>query len=86
MMTQTIQQCPRCHGAIPREHYARERIYDKPTHEHRTDEFLYCAFCERGWEVSIYPGGEVFRLDFVARTEPLNFARFLKRLEAARAA
>lgn len=80
MQSTEIHTCPRCAGAINREHYAEARF------EYYTDRFLYCEFCEMGWETSEYRDGEAFTLEYVARIEPVNFGKFLQRLEGARAA
>jgi hypothetical protein len=80
MMRSETHSCPICGGAVNVEHYAVTRQPD------REDRFLYCEFCERGFECSLYPDGDVLALDFVRRTEPVNFGKFLQRLEDARAA
>jgi hypothetical protein len=79
-MTVDISTCPNCGGAIPREHSAEIR-----THWY-TETLIYCEFCERGWEFSASRDGEFLSLDYHARTEPVNFGRFLERLDRARVA
>lgn len=80
MIAGTIQQCPRCEGAINRENHAVVE------HEDRVDHFMVCDFCCVGWEWSQYEGGEIQPLDFQEKTEPRAFGKFLQRLEDARAA
>jgi endogenous inhibitor of DNA gyrase (YacG/DUF329 family) len=80
MLTHELHECPRCESPVPREDYARVRIDD------RTDEFMHCPFCGYGLEVSRYSDGAIYVLDYQERTEPVNFGRFLQRLEDARAA
>ena len=82
MLSATVHNCPRCGGAVGLEHYARA-VVPTPGHD-RVEEFVYCEFCERGWETTTYADGERFVLDFVNATEPLNFAKFLRRLAAAK--
>jgi len=80
MLDQKIHECPRCESPVPREHFASRKL------EHRVDEFLYCEFCGYGVELSRYPDDGVFALDFQEKTEPVNFGKFLQRLELARVA
>ena len=86
MLDETLHDCPRCDSPVPREHYARTRVRARDLCSSRTDEFLWCEFCGYGIEVSRYPDGEVFAVDFQERTEPVNFGKFLQRLELARVA
>ena len=80
MLSSILHECPRCTGAIDRENFATE------SHEDHRVEFLYCEFCGYGTEVIVGLDGELFPLDYQHRTEPREFAKFLDRLEAARAA
>jgi len=80
MLRVELHQCPQCEGVIDRQHFAQVEFVD------RVDEHLYCDFCGRGWEVSRYRDGDFFVLDFNERTEPINFGKFLQRLEDARVA
>lgn len=80
MLKTEIHECPRCSGAISRESYAEKRVDD------RTDKYLRCEFCGYGVEVSQYDSGEVYAVDFQERTEPVNYGKFLQRLESARVA
>jgi uncharacterized protein with PIN domain len=72
--------CLKCSGAVNREHHTVAQ------HDDRVDEFLYCEFCGRGWETSTYEDGEIYVLTYIARTEPMQFHKFLQRLEDALAA
>ena len=80
MLTCDIHFCPCCEGAIHPENYAVVRFED------RVDTYMYCEFCHWGLERTAYEDGDVFQLDFRQRTEPVNFDRFLERLEEARVA
>lgn len=80
MLVSGIHCCPRCDGAVDRKHHTMVKVAD------RVDRFLYCAFCGLGWETSTYDDGDIFVLDHVEKTEPVDFGNFLQRLEAALAA
>lgn len=80
MLVSGTHCCMRCGGAVNREHHTVVKLED------RTDEFLYCEFCGLGWETSTYDDGEISVLDYVEKTEPRNFGKFLQRLEDALAA
>ena len=80
MLSRDIHDCPRCGAAIHRENYTRVK------RDYYTDSFMLCVECDIGWEASTYPGGDIYGLDYHARTEPEQFALFVKRLEEARAA
>ena len=79
MLTTDLHECPRCNGAVNREHYAVAR------HDDYTETYLYCEFCEIGIETSTDADGDVFALTYQAKTEPKCFGKFLERLEAAQA-
>lgn len=76
------QQCPECGGAVNAEHYATAYPVDRPC----VVRFLYCDFCDTGFEVTNYCGEHprvetrVFRSD-----KPRNMRGFFKRLAEARA-
>lgn len=80
MLVSGTHYCIKCGGAVNREHHTMVKLED------RDDVFLYCEFCERGWETSTYDDGEVYVLTYVARTEPKEFGKFLQRMEDALAA
>ncbi len=83
MMTTTIYECPRCHGAIELEHFAREPLV--PAHEVT---MLYCDFCDYGWETlwRVDNGRrEEFTLEFCS-DDLLKLGKFLQRLYDRRAA
>ena len=80
MLIVEIQECPKCGGAVDAEHVAVVELED------RRDEFFLCAFCGYGIEQSVYRDNTVQRLDFVERTEPIQFALFVERLRKAVAA
>ena len=80
MLATEIQHCPRCGGAINRENNVTAK------RDHYDDRFLHCEFCGVGWESSVYADGDWSMLDFNERTEPVQFGKFLQRLEAARVA
>ena len=80
MLAHDLHECPRCESPVARDCYAR-----KPC-DGCVEEFLHCDFCGYGLEVARYPDGAVYVLDYQERTEPVNFGRFLQRLENARAA
>jgi len=77
MQRSSLQQCPQCGGAIASHHYTEQR-YD--TH---VDRFLHCDHCDLVVECSDYHDGTRYRLDYHARTEPINYGKALARLEAA---
>jgi len=79
-MLNVQQQCPRCSGAIPREHAT------KVVFEDCVDTFLFCDFCGYGLEMTVFPDGTILPLEFFERTEPRCFGKFLQRLEDARVA
>ena len=86
MLSAVHHQCPNCHGFVDVENFVQARVVNPSTHEVRTDEFLYCEFCERGYERSVYADGSVYPLEYIHKTEPVNFGKFLQRMEDARAA
>jgi len=80
------QYCPRCQGAIPREHYVQALPDDFGYFESR----LYCEFCGLGletlWQLRDGEPYEEFSLTVFGDSEPVNFGKFLQRLEDTRAA
>ncbi len=80
MLSDKTFECPRCQGAIARENFAVRR------NDYFIERYLLCDFCGYGVETTECGDGEVFTVDYLARTEPKNFQRFLDRLADARAA
>ena len=80
MLSDRTYECPRCGGAIDLENFSEVRLDD------RIDRFLRCEHCDVGWESSQYANGDLYVLDYHERTEPVNFGKFVQRLEDARAA
>ena len=80
-----FQQCPRCGGAIYREHFAREPL----PHHCKEITLLYCAHCDFGietlWSVTEYCHREDFSLEF-DRGDQVELGKFLQRLHDRRAA
>jgi hypothetical protein len=81
-----FQQCPRCGGAINREHFAREPL----PHDRKEITLLYCAYCDFGietlWSVTDDRHSEEFSLEFDPRKDPVELGKFLQRLHDRRAA
>ena len=79
------QQCPRCHGLIPTDDFAREPI----AHLGKEITLLYCDFCQLGietlWTVTQREHLEEFSLEYDAR-EPENLGAFKQRLRDRRVA
>ncbi|MCO6436519.1 MAG: hypothetical protein J5J06_05480 [Phycisphaerae bacterium] len=84
MITRAIQQCPRCSGALDREHVAAENVVNGEI------TYLYCDFCGVGWETWWELGADGRLHERLTatydRTRPEPLAKFLKNLESARAA
>ena len=85
-MFSSQQSCPRCEGAIAREHY----VQLPPDEDGYFETLLYCPFCgfglESRWKLIDGQPIEDFSLTLFAATEPINFGKFLQRLEDSRAA
>lgn len=73
-----IQMCPQCECPLN-----RENVVVVPCENH-IKIWLYCEFCNKGWEIERWPDGYFLKLDYQARTEPANFARFMERFTKAR--
>jgi hypothetical protein len=72
-----LHPCPRCECLVPREHNVR--VF-KRDHTYRA---LYCEFCGFGWEVEVWPNGDVYKLESSVAENPRHFDLFLARLSDA---
>ena len=83
-MITTHQQCPKCTGAINTEHYSEDRLVDSVV------TYLYCAYCNIGWETLWRKVGELLYEDFTVTWEKegehRDITKFLEHLNKARAA
>jgi len=77
MMLADLHPCPRCECLVPREHNVRVVRRD---HVYRA---LYCEFCQVGWEIEIWPNGDVYKLESSIVENPRHFQLFLDRLADA---
>lgn len=79
-----IQQCPTCQGAIHREHFVEEWLFD-----HSVITLLYCAHCDLGietlWAVTLRYPREQFSVEYSRAKDPVKLGKFLQRLHDARA-
>ena len=81
MLTIETHECPECGRPIYRENFVRTVAED------RINVLFCCEECNHGWDIEEWPlDGDVFVLDYRARTEPDCYERFLARLAEARVA
>lgn len=81
MTPDTIQHCPQCGGAVNREDVA---VLHTETDERR---FLYCEYCQRGWEILITrDSGDVIPQTYGARELRKYTRRLMLAIREARAA
>jgi hypothetical protein len=78
------QCCPRCDGAIAREHFVRELLVNHLV------TYLYCDHCDYGietlWLITGGPPREQFSLQYDRSTDPRGLRRFLSEMEVRRVA